>query len=369
MATKKTGAGGIAPESLTTGFQITGGTTTQKVLTVPLDATVSGVNTGDQNLAAYAPLASPTFTGTPVAPTAAVGTNTTQIASTAFVQAALAQVCQFRLTLTGGTPVTTADVASATTIYLSPYGGNHIGLYDGANWEVISSAEVSLALGTLSNATPYDVFAYNNAGTLTLEFLAWTNGTTRSTGLVLQDGVLVKTGATTRRYVGTFYTISTTQTQDSGASGAGRLLWNYYNRVRKPLKVYDATDSWTANAASTWEYLRNQSTAVTKIVVGWAESLIELQMCLEGYGTVAYSFKAGIGRGGTTNIAQTTQFATVPVTNYNTGSIARLIEMPAIGYQYYSALEWANSTTLITFYGDGGVTADALSAMIGSIDC
>ncbi len=35
-------------------------------------------------------LASPTFTGTPKAPTAAVGTNTTQIATTAFVQAAIA---------------------------------------------------------------------------------------------------------------------------------------------------------------------------------------------------------------------------------------------------------------------------------------
>ena len=33
----------------------------------------------------YAPLASPTFTGTPKAPTAAAGTNTTQIATTAFV--------------------------------------------------------------------------------------------------------------------------------------------------------------------------------------------------------------------------------------------------------------------------------------------
>ena len=35
-----------------------------------------------------APLASPTFTGTPVAPTASVEVNTTQIATTAFVRAA-----------------------------------------------------------------------------------------------------------------------------------------------------------------------------------------------------------------------------------------------------------------------------------------
>ena len=41
-------------------------------------------------LAAKAPLASPAFTGTPTVPTAPPGTNTTQAASTAFVQAALA---------------------------------------------------------------------------------------------------------------------------------------------------------------------------------------------------------------------------------------------------------------------------------------
>lgn len=37
-------------------------------------------------LSALAPLASPTFTGTPAAPTASAGTNTTQLATTAFVQ-------------------------------------------------------------------------------------------------------------------------------------------------------------------------------------------------------------------------------------------------------------------------------------------
>lgn len=37
------------------------------------------------NLTPYAPLASPTFTGTPTAPTATAGTNTTQLATTAFV--------------------------------------------------------------------------------------------------------------------------------------------------------------------------------------------------------------------------------------------------------------------------------------------
>lgn len=39
--------------------------------------------------AGYAPLASPTLTGVPIAPTPVVGTNTTQLATTAFVQAAV----------------------------------------------------------------------------------------------------------------------------------------------------------------------------------------------------------------------------------------------------------------------------------------
>lgn len=49
---------------------------------------------------AKAPSASPTLTGTPVAPTATAGTSTTQLATTAFVQAAIATVnAQTALTL------------------------------------------------------------------------------------------------------------------------------------------------------------------------------------------------------------------------------------------------------------------------------
>jgi hypothetical protein len=53
------------------------------------------------SLSSYATLASPALTGTPTAPTANVGTNTTQIASTAFVQAALTP-STVSITTTGG---------------------------------------------------------------------------------------------------------------------------------------------------------------------------------------------------------------------------------------------------------------------------
>jgi hypothetical protein len=44
---------------------------------------------GVDALTSFAPKASPTFTGTPLAPTATAGTNTTQIATTAFVGTAI----------------------------------------------------------------------------------------------------------------------------------------------------------------------------------------------------------------------------------------------------------------------------------------
>ena len=57
------------------------------------------------NLNLKAPLASPTFTGTPKAPTASAGTNTTQIATTAFVQSAISANS---ITLTATNPALTA---------------------------------------------------------------------------------------------------------------------------------------------------------------------------------------------------------------------------------------------------------------------
>ena len=54
-----------------------------------LETTVAGKANASHSHSNYAPLASPTFTGTPKAPTATAGTNTTQIATTAFVKTAV----------------------------------------------------------------------------------------------------------------------------------------------------------------------------------------------------------------------------------------------------------------------------------------
>jgi hypothetical protein len=63
-------------------------------------------------LGSYAPLASPTFGGTPAAPTASYGTNTTQLATTAFVQAAYPSG-SFTCTPSNTTNVSAATVTDA----------------------------------------------------------------------------------------------------------------------------------------------------------------------------------------------------------------------------------------------------------------
>lgn len=60
-------------------------------------------------------------------------------------------LCQGRLTLTSGTPVTTSDVTAASTLYFTPYGGNKITLYTGVYWQPFTFTERSLALSGLTS--------------------------------------------------------------------------------------------------------------------------------------------------------------------------------------------------------------------------
>lgn len=165
-------------------------------------------------------------------------------------------ICQGRLTLESGVPVSTSDQTSKTSVYFTPYNGNRISVYDGTRWNFYSFSELTLALGTITSGKQYDIFIYDNSGTLTLELsAAWTNDTTRADALALQDGIYCKSGALTRRHLGTIRTTSTTTTEDSGGGsttqvGGKRFCWNRYNQVRRSLSVIDTTDSWTCSSTT-----------------------------------------------------------------------------------------------------------------------
>lgn len=197
---------------------------------------------------------------------------TTDIPVLGATRSKLPGVCNGRLTLTSNTPITTSDVISATTIYLTPYNGNQIALYDGATWGVYSFSELSLSLSGLAANTNFDVFIYNNSGIFTLESVAWSDGTTRATALIMQDGIYVKSGATTRRYLGTFRTTATIGQCEN--SQAKRFVWNYYNQVSTLGISYNTTANWTYATATWREHNGGTGQIRSECVVGLASIII-----------------------------------------------------------------------------------------------
>lgn len=150
--------------------------------------------------------------------------------------------CQGRLTLRSGDPIPTESLGGKT-LYFTPYNGNRIALHNGTVWEMISFAEVSVVVPSTAS-TPFDVFGYNNGGSFALETVNWTNDTARATALTTQDGVYVKNGASTRRYLGTGRTTTTNGMAED--SRARRFVWNACNPVIRSL--------YNPESAETWQY-------------------------------------------------------------------------------------------------------------------
>ena len=183
----------------------------------------------------------------------------------------LTNIVDGRLTLETGVPVSTTDQTAKTTLYFTPYVGNQITLYDGSSaWETIDFTEVSLSLSGYTAGSVYDIWGYNDGGTLTLESTIWTNTTTRATALTRQDGVLVKTGATTRRYLGTICTTSTTgQCEDSVTK---RYVWNLYNPVTRNL--FKSVSDTHTYASGTKRRFADDVDAKIDLVVGLPRAMV-----------------------------------------------------------------------------------------------
>jgi hypothetical protein len=163
-----------------------------------------------------------------------------------------------RLTLSSTIPVTESDITAATTLYYLPYLHTKVKVYTGSAWKVmdIGGSGISIAI-TGTNLNVYDVFVYDNAGTPTLELGgAWTNDSTRSTAIAQVDGVPVKSGATTRTYLGSIWLNATNNQCDDSATRRG--VFNMYNRVGRHMAIGDNTSHSYTTAA--WRKWRNGAT-------------------------------------------------------------------------------------------------------------
>lgn len=197
-----------------------------------------------------------------------------------------------RLTLTTAVPVTTSDVNNAVTLYYTPYKHNMISLYDGARWIPVPFVEKSLDISGFTASKPYDIFGYLASGTLALEGLVWTDATTRATALAYQNGRLVKSGATTRLYLGSIYMAADQKCDDSVTT---RYVWNNYNRVMRRCYKSDATSHTYTTAA--WRAWNNSTANAFQILVGVQEEVTMLSLIaqiqanadnIQGYITIGY---------------------------------------------------------------------------------
>lgn len=287
--------------------------------------------------------------------------------------------------ISGGSPVNLSASITAvvipsgisnTTIYFTPYSGALISLYNGATWDELDSAEVSLALGTLTADKNYDVFAYNNSGTLTLELsAAWASDSARTDAIVRQNGVWVKSGAATRRLVGTIRTDSTTTTTDN-AGGIESLVvtkrWvvNIDNIVQRPATLIATNDTVAPGTTSAWEGFNSSSTAGISVLSPLEDRyIVTARATLSGFQNSGTGSReaTGIGIDSTsTNSAQLVGHIYAAVATQANSVSAFYQGFPGLGERQ---LNWLTYTTNsgTTWLGDDGLPAfcqTGLQAMV-----
>ena len=277
--------------------------------------------------------------------------------------------------VTNGNPILTADSTSATSVLYAPFQGNLVPVNNGARFVPTEFAELTLTLHSSHAAnTIYDVFAFSNAGVVTLVTgPAWNVSTAgsgaRGTGpsttqisrvagywvnavqIAGRNGSTTHTiGANLATYLGSiFIDGSAGQVTQHVAFGQNRKwgVWNAYNRQPLFLQAGDATASWTYNSATVRQ---SNGAAGNKLTVfsGLAEEpfdcrfaqkvqlfsstgITEVQIGIGVNATNAYS-----GRAGDHMVQQTNGGATH--SGNGTPSASHIVA-PALGIQSINACE------------------------------
>jgi hypothetical protein len=257
-----------------------------------------------------------------------------------------------RLTTESGVPVSTSDRTAQATIYYTAFVHSWVPLWTGINWENVKlTAQLSLALSSLTSGKNYDVFAYKSGVTAALELsAAWTTDTARADAVTQQDGYWVKSSTKTRLLIGTIRTTGTTTTEDSGAK---RFVWNRYNRVLRPMKnAAETANSWTYGTANTMRQANSNAANQLDYVVGDNDLFVDAAVAASAFnssGTVV------LGVGVDSTSVQSAQ--AYPLSNPVSPDVlvALYRGYPGIGRHFLAWLEGQASGTT-TFYGDNNST-------------
>lgn len=270
-----------------------------------------------------------------------------------------------RITTESGVPVSTSDRTAQSTIYWTPFKGNRISLLVSSVWTEHACGETALALSGLTSGNNYDVFMYSNTGACALELsAAWTNDTTRADAITTQDGVYVKSSATTRRLVGTIRTTGTTTTEDSQAK---RFVWSVDNQRPRPTSnPAETTDTWTYSG-STLRQANNNAANQFEFVQGLSDQPIEATVVASmGNSNVAATSTVGIGLDSTSALASAAATARAYPNAAQASSSASWRGYASVGYHFVAWLEASNGNST-TFNGDAGLPGVMQSGIVGTV--
>jgi len=138
---------------------------------------------------------------------------------------AIKGVVNLRLSLSSTSAVPDSNQLNSTNLFLHPWNGNEISLYDTdtLSWTTVAgfSDIVSFSLAACtSTEVNYDIYLYNDgtpsAPLLNVDFVPWTGNNTPPTRL-MQNGIACKANTPTHRFVGVVRTVSAgTSTIDLG---------------------------------------------------------------------------------------------------------------------------------------------------------
>lgn len=287
-----------------------------------------------------------------------------------------------RLTLTSGNAVPTLDVTTATTVYYVPYLSDKVPLYDGTNWALYSigtglsqsTTDNTKSPAAVANNSNYDLFIWNDSGTLRLSRgPLWSSDTARGSGvgtteLVRVNGRYVNKNAITNGpgaqlglYVGTVRSNGSGQLADAINL---RRCWNMYNRVARTLY---AGNSGTYNyTTATWRQAGGSSTNQVDVVLGLNEDPVQLKYAANAANSGAAGAKVWVGIGVNTTVApngtEVVMQASTPAAAVQVQAVAHLHSVPSsVGYTIFYMLEQSVTTTGTTTWGD----ANGTGGMVG----
>lgn len=171
----------------------------------------------------------------------------------------------FRLTTASGEPVPTSSNSSWPTLYLSPYKGNRIEVYEGVRrgWQVRTSAEISLTVpSTLFRLA--DVFVRWNGRALEMKTVNWDQSTGSITGATAATPSVITSvghGRSNGDLVGLDGLNNTVGTD--ATDGLNDTVWTVANKTADTFEVEGSQcAALVASTTGTWYSVPNTRTAL-----------------------------------------------------------------------------------------------------------